>query len=50
MDLIHTLPLVVVDDDLHLYRSGAQGKMTGQNAGQIMRRRPVTFAAGTDLY
>jgi hypothetical protein len=35
---------------VHLYRSGTHGKLTGEPAGQIMRRRPVTFVAGPDLY
>jgi hypothetical protein len=35
---------------VHLYRSGTHGKLTGESAGKIMRRRPVTFAAGPDLY
>jgi hypothetical protein len=35
---------------VHLYRSGTCEKLTDEAAGQIMRRRPVTFVAGPDLY
>jgi hypothetical protein len=34
----------------HLYRSGPHGKLTAETAGKILRRGPVSFAAGPDLY
>ena len=35
---------------VHPYRSGTRGKLTVNPSRQIMRRRPVTFTAGPELY